>query len=262
MKRFIFVILIILSLLCGCSIGKQDPTEISTIPETEPHIVSEPGSYMETYTDPETSASLDYYIHFPNNATADMPLLVFLHGDGEVAQPWLLENYGPIQAAREIYGEDFPFIALFPCTKTHSWTSGSIPGRLIGLITYIAEEYQVDRDKIILTGHSRGAMGAWNMLSKYGDYFSCAVPVSCGPGTLLDYEAIAQVPIRAVVGTVGDLEVNYSQAMQRTVDALIEVGGEAELLIMKGQTHQQTSTAAYTKETFEWMLEQSKENSR
>lgn len=262
MKRLIPCILILLSLLCGCSIMKPNPTELPTIAETEPQIISEPGSYLETYTDPETSAYLDYYIHFPNHATANMPLLVFLHGDGEVGQPWLLENYGPIQAAREIYGEDFPFIALFPCTKIHSWTSGSIPDRIIGLIEYIAEQYQVDRDKIIITGHSRGAMGVWNMISKYGDYFSCAVPVSCGPGTLLDYEMISNVPIRAVAGTAGDLEVNYSQAMQRTVDALKEIGGEAEIIIMKGQSHQQTSTAAYTKELFEWMLEQSKENSK
>lgn len=256
MKRYISVILMLTILLCGCTRVKPDPTELPTTAATEPPIVAEPGSYLETYTDPETEAYLDYYIHFPNHATADMPLLVFLHGDGEVAQPWLLENYGPIQAAREIYGEDFPFIAVFPCTRMASWTSGRIPATLMGLIEHIAEQYQVDRDKIMLTGHSRGAIGVWNLINRHGDYFSCAVPISCGPGIVLDYALVSQVPLRAVVGTVGELEVNYGQAMQRTVNALTEAGGEAEIIVMKGQTHQQTSTAAYTQEIFEWMLEQ------
>lgn len=256
MKRFIFVILILLGLLCCYGCFHSAPTELPTTAATEPPILSEPGSYLETYTDPETEAYLDYYIHFPNNATAGMPLLVFLHGDGEVAQPWLLENYGPIQAAREIYGEDFPFIAVFPCARMTSWTSGRIPDTLMGLIEHIAEEYQVDRDKIMLTGHSRGAMGVWNMINQYGSYFSCAVPVSCSPGIDLDYEKFSKVPIRAMVGTVGELEVNYGKSMQLTINALTKAGGTAELIIMKGQSHQQTSTAAYTQEIFEWMLEQ------
>lgn len=255
MKHFISVILILSLLLCGCS-KEPASTETPTTAATEPLIVAESGSYLESYTDPETAAYLDYYIHFPEHATEGLPLLVFLHGDGEVAQPWLLENFGPIQAAREIYGEEFPFIALFPCTRTTSWTSGSIPETLMGLIEHIAEEYRVDRDKIMLTGHSRGAMGVWNMVNRYGGYFSCAVPVSCSPGIDLDYDMFSQVPIRAAVGTVGDLERSYGKSMQLTINALKEAGSKAEIIILSGLSHPETSTAAYTKELFEWMLEQ------
>lgn len=256
MKILISVILIILSLLCGCTFSEPEPTELTTAATTEPPILAEPGSYLETYTDPVTEAYLDYYVHFPNRTTAGMPLLVFLHGDGEVAQPWLLENFGPIKAARDIYGEDFPFILLSPCTRTTSWTSGRIPDTLMGLIEQTTEKYQVDRDRIMITGHSRGAMGVWNMVNSYGSYFSCAVPVSCSPGIDLDCEMFSQVPIRAMVGTVGDLERGYGQSMQLSINALTKAGNTAELIILKGLSHPQTSTAAYIKETFRWMLEQ------
>ena len=282
-KLFLTVFLVCAILLCGCADNAPKetiPTELPTISETEPlteppteaptepptepivYLDIESGSYLEKFTDPDTASYLDYYIHIPNNATADMPLLVFLHGDGEVAKPWALENYGPIAAAREIYGEEFPFIAVFPCTRMQSWTYGNIPNTLMGLIEYIADEYQIDRNQIMLTGHSRGSMGVWHMISMYGSYFSCAVPISCGPEYTMDYEMASQVTIRAVVGMVGELEGNYGRAMQRTIDAIIEAGGTAEIIILEDLAHEQTSTATYTEEMFEWMLAQKKENSQ
>jgi predicted peptidase len=275
MKKYIIVFLALIFLFCGCTDQPAEtltpteppiftqpptepPTEAPTDPPTEPihYLGVDPGSFLETYKDEHTSNYFDYYLHIPEHATENMPLFVFLHGDGEVAKPWSLENYGPIQSAREIYGEEFPFIAIFPCTRMQSWVSGNIPETLKGLIDYTADRFKCDTERIILTGHSRGSIGVWNMVSLYGNFFSCAVPISCGPDTNMNYENCANVPIRAVVGMVGELENNYGAAMKRTVDKLTELGGTAEIIVMESLAHEQTSTATYTEEMFEWMLSQ------
>lgn len=276
MKKRTLFCLIALCLLCGCNqefIEPTQPTEgiaasIQTEPPSETVLPTEPpsepvvyfdieaGSYLEKYTDKNTNDYLEYYLFIPENATINMPLIVFLHGDGEVGAPDLLENYGLIVKAREIYGEKYPFIAIYPCTRVASWTDGTIPDTLKGLIDETVKTYSIDTEHIILTGHSRGAIGTWYLLGLYGDYFSAAVPISCGPGMEISAEKCAEVPVLAFVGSIGETESRYKRAMQKIVNQIVEIGGTAELIVLDQQEHHTTSTAAYTAETFEWMLSQ------
>ena len=282
MFRKILSLIVVLLLIClsACSFAFSDGSESVSISDTsaaasaptyasnptEPWICEttaanlslplESGSHLLRYTDKNTTDYLDYYLFIPNNAEINMPLIVFLHGDGEVGNVGALENYGMMIRAREIYGENFPFIALFPCTRVYSWTEDSVPETLFGLIESTAEELTVDRRRIIITGHSRGAMGTWNMISTYGDYFSAAVPVSCGTEVNLNYSMCAQVPVLAFAGTYGEAEVNYQNAMRCVIENLLDAGSDAELVLLQGCAHGDTCEEAYTEETFRWMLEQ------
>ena len=278
--KIICILLLSTLLLCGCAEHPQYPTDqtesLSTLPtfvsevttadntelpeilptEPDPVFTVESGTHFERYHDELTSDYLDYYLFVPENADFNMPLVVFLHGDGEVLNPKNLENYGPIKAARGIYGEKYPFIALFPCTRLYSWVDNPIPQTLMGLINSVSDSLKIDKNRIILTGHSRGSSGVWNLLSTYGDYFSAAVPISCGPSTTIKYENLAKVPIRAFVGTIGEYEIKYGNAMARTVNKLLELNADAELIYLENQDHSNTSHAAFAKETFEWILSQ------
>lgn len=216
----------------------------------------EPGAHEMCYDSEEANDYLNYWLHIPNGATENMPLIVFLHGDGEINNMSGLKHYGIYQAVQEIYGDDYPFILLMPNTRQYSWIKPNIQQTLKELIDYVVEEYKIDKEHIIITGHSRGAIGTWYMISQYGDYFSCAVPVSC------DYEledfVITQaitVPVQAYVGGGSDYR-NYAKNMTALVDQINEAGGEASLIVLEGKEHWQTSYAAYTLETFEWMLAQ------
>ena len=110
MKRFfllLFALLIIVSSVSACGIfsnGTSEilvPTEtIETLPlvteppatleptdppePTLPPFVAEPGSYFNTYRNEEYDDYLDYYVQVPEKAMDGMPLVVYLHGDGEV----------------------------------------------------------------------------------------------------------------------------------------------------------------------------------
>ena len=279
MKR-IFVFLLLLSfLLSGCNRDTvvpeetvvetiietqtvpttQPPTEPTTIPTTEPDLsISVPaGDHKDSYSDEETGDYLDYYLFVPENAVKDMPLIIYLHGDGRCTNnvDALVDNM-VITRSKEIYGEDFPYIVLAPSTRVQSWIKGTIPGTLMGLIEHIVDECEIDRDKVIITGYSRGSIGLWHMISTYGSYFSAAVPVSCGSENPLNIENCCQVPIRGFVGNGNYNESAYYWAMKHNMERIFEAGGNVELVLLSGKIHSQTQALAYTEETFEWMLAQ------
>jgi len=286
MKRIcllIFALLMIISLLSACASNKSETlseTSVSsTIAVTEPPTVIRPvlkspvkeyliettdsspdmtaGSRLECYYSDEYKDYLNYYIHIPQDAVTDMPLIVYLHGDGEVDMPQSLPERGISRFSKEIYGEAFPFILIEPNTRIDSWTSGNIPELLFELINHIEEKYAVNSDKIILTGHSRGAIGVWDMISIYGGYFSAAVPVS-SPHQKghIDYIKAAEVPVWTFAGNLGTIERWYHQYLAQNVDIINGCDGFGKFTILYGCDHGSAKPAAYVKETFDWMLAQ------
>lgn len=243
-----------------------DPTIPQTIPaatqplQTEPAIHTLgilPGSYLDRFTDPKSGCEMDYYLHIPENATADLPLFIFLHGDGEVGNPYILKNFGMMESAHAIYGYEFPFIGLSPCTEIKSWIDGDIPITLKSLIDNIIELYAIDSNRVIITGHSRGAIGVWNMISIYGDFFAGAVPISSAHQKgHIDFTVASLVPVWSFAGNIGESELWNHKWLQYNKNAIINNGGWAEFTILPGCNHGETSNSAFTEETFQWMLEQ------
>ena len=234
-------------------------TDINKEMENMPEITPEPlniatGDYMETYTDDMTGDWLDYWLFVPENATTNMPLIIFLHGDGEVNNIMTLKNFAMIKQAKEIYGQNFPFIAISPCTRTYSWIKGNIPTTLKGLIDSVVETYSIDTERIIITGHSRGAIGTWHLVDMYSDFFSAAVPVSCDSESPIDVANCVSTPIWGFVG--GGDYYDYGVNMQSLATQINELGGNAQITVLNSCSHGGTKDAAYTIETFEWMLSQ------
>lgn len=229
--------------------------------EAEPEMIAEPldilpGNHMETYTDAETGEYLDYWLFVPEGATTNMPLIIFLHGDGEVNELMTLQNFAMIKQAKEFYGENFPFIAISPCTRTYSWIKGNIPITLKGLIDSVIDTCSIDIDRVIITGHSRGAIGVWHMIDMYSGFFAAAVPVSCDSESPITVANCVNTPIWGFVG--GGDYYDYGINMQNLAAQINKLGGNARITVLDSCTHGGTKDAAYTIETFEWMLAQTR----
>ena len=234
-------------------------TELPTDPPepTIPPLGIETGLYFDSYHSDVYGDYLDYYVHVPENAVIDMPLVVYLHGDGEVNQPESLPARGLSKLTKKVYGEEFPFILLEPNTRIKSWISNNIPAILMELIEFTADQYNIDKDKIIITGHSRGAIGVWKMISVYGGYFSAAVPVSSPhKAGHMDYIKSAEVPVWTFAGDIGDIERWYHEYLSKNVEMIQVSGGYGKFTILEGCDHGKAKNKAYVKETFEWMLAQ------
>ena len=286
MKRLMFLFATLLLVqFCGCTkqnvtptVPPTEPTVLQTDPiETLPPVTDPPpteapteppeptipslgeaaGSRYECYYSDEYEDYLNYYVHIPENAVENMPLIVYLHGDGEVNDPHGLLTRGIEKFAKEIYGDAYPFIILEPNTRVKSWTRGNIPELLIGLIDRVTARYSVNVDKIILTGHSRGAIGVWDMISTYPEYFSAAVPVSSPHQEgHIDYLKAAGVPVWTFAGDIGDTERWYHKYLAQNVDQITVCGGFGKFTVLEGCDHGKARVEAYVEETFEWMLAQ------
>lgn len=277
MKPFFRTLSVLLTalLLTGCSPAEAPPTTVLTAPpstveipettippettlppETEP-LFPEPGDHPLRYDSEATGDYLEYYLHIPEGVTEGMPLVIFLHGDNEVDHMEGLSSPDYIANARGIYGDALPFIALTPCTRQISWVLDPIRETLMELIEYTVETCQIDREKIILTGHSRGAIGTWNLISLYGSYFSAAVPISCDCGDrVIDYKKAAEVPVWAFVGGQGDLDTKYYPAINYMCAQINHQGGSAELTVLWEDYHGDTCEHAFTDQLFTWILAQ------
>lgn len=276
------ILLLIAIVFSGCTSDSEPQTDAGPTPETVPAIANaeqsaspevseestecptempqllevQPGAHQLRYVSDDGNNFMEYYLYVPNNPSPNMPIIVFLHGSGEIGRVDLLENYGIASVVKEIYGDDFPFLLLLPCTHMPSWNYNHVSRTLLELIDSVAETYKADRSRICITGHSLGSSGTWKMISLYSDYFSAAVPVSCGIDESIDFDSCAKVSIIAFSGTSGDAEKQYNTTMHNLVIKINEAGGNAQMRIIEGADHEAMVTAAYTADLFEWMIAQ------
>lgn len=214
------------------------------------------GSHKLSHHCSETKDDVSYWLHVPEGATTNMPVIVFLHGVGERNNINAIRDYGPIVQAKKIYGSGYPFIAVYPSLKYESWYSYEFPKTIKSLIDNVVAECEADPGRVIITGHSLGSMGTWDLVSRYGSYFSCAVPVSYFiSGGVTNYSNLAKVPIWAFCGDGAD-DIVYSTAMQENVNTINSQGGSAKFTLISGSTHSTSKELAYTADTFTWMLSQ------
>lgn len=249
MKKLILILLFVSVCLClfGCDRHSED-----TLPATEPTLKPiDPGVFLDTYSEESTGRTIDYHLYIPQNATEQMPLMIYLHGIGEIGSPALNESNPLIVNAQAVYGDRYPFIILAPTCNFSSWLSKEMPARVKSLIDYIVDEYHIDKDKIILTGHSMGSSGVFRLVQTYADFFSAAVPVSDPDVSLVDAESCISVPIWAFAGS---LESPFNADIERLVGKIEGYGGYARYTEFENVKHSNTVHHAFSKDTFEWAL--------
>lgn len=253
MKKCLLLIMLLLStviVLIGCH---SEPEE--TVPTTEELVLKTipSGTYLDSFMDEQTGRTIDYHLYVPENATENMPLVIFLHGVGAVGSPALNEENPLVYNARFFYGEEYPFLILAPTCNYSSWLSKELPQRVKDLIDYIVVEYGVDESKIIITGHSMGSSGVFRMVQLYGDYFSAAVPVSDPDVSLVEVNACLDVPIWAFAGS---LENPFNVKLSSLVEKISAAGGDAMYTELVDVKHGNTPYHAFMLDLFEWALSQ------
>jgi esterase, PHB depolymerase family len=135
-------------------------------------------------------SNLDMHLYVPDNVQSNAPLLLAVHyctGTG----PEFFQNTSYNNLA-DTYG----FIVIYPtatrsskCFDVYSSSAltrdgGSDPVALMSMVNYVQSNYNVDANRIFVTGVSSGAMMTNVMLALYPDVFSAGaafagVPYTC-----------------------------------------------------------------------------------
>ena len=190
------------------------------------HPVQDPAPGTQVEQSLETnSGAIDYLLYLPENYKADgdkVPMMLFLHGRGESNGPLsVVAKWGPPR--RLAAGEHTKYIVVSPqCPPESFWSKDTQQDRLRTLFKHIRTTYNVDTDRVYLTGLSMGGYGAWRMAASHPTTFAAVAPI-CGRGDPDDAEKLRDLPIWAWHGTE-DKAVPFHRSVEM-VDAIRAVGG-------------------------------------
>ena len=196
--------------------------------------------------------SLSYLLIRPQDATEDLPLVVFLHGSGERGDDLeMVKTHGPPRQAAE--GQGLPFLVLAPqCPEGQWWHTPSV----LALVRHIAAEEKADLKRIHLTGLSMGGFGTWNAVALAPDLFASAVPI-CGRGDPATAGKIKHLPIWAFHGEKDDV---VPVSGTRDMETALRAAGATKLRVTYyPEVEHDSWTRSYADPAlYAWMMMQSK----
>jgi predicted peptidase len=195
----------------------------------------------------------NYLLYLPadygKDAKKQWPLIMFLHGAGERGNNIaVLRKQGLPKMIGQ--GKNFDFIIVSPQCPNDIWW----PERtdlLIGLLDEIEKKYNVDTDRVYLTGLSMGGFGSWSLAIAYPNRFAAIAPI-CGGGEKYGGYRLKKVPVWAFHGAK-DPTVPLVRS-QEMVDAVKKAGGDAKLTIYPEAQHDSWTETYNNPELYTWFL--------
>ena len=195
-----------------------------------------------------------YVVYVPREYDPDeaWPFVLFLHGAGERGKDGLLQTeVGLGRAIRRNPGR-FPCIVAMPqCPSGVWWDSAVKEVEISSAVTL--REYNIDRERIYLTGISMGGYGTWIYGAKKTDVFAALMPV-CGGGHVEDAPTLATIPVWAFHGA--DDEVVDPEESRKMVEAVRSAGGTVKYTEFENTGHNSWDDAYGEAKHIKWLLKQ------
>lgn len=214
---------------------------------------------------PRDSDQMEYLLWLPDgygtNARKSYPLILFLHGSGggEYDSVNVMSNGLPEVLLVQEQPEDFEFVVVSPQVFNNTtWWGGDNLAILDALLEDIIDTYQIDPDRVYLTGLSMGGYGTWFLATEYPERFAAVVSISGSGYRSLDvpqeiYCKMQDVP---VWGIHGAQDIISAPAVNEFIlETLADCGGEVEFTMYPEENHFSTYAKAYRDPAvYEWML--------
>jgi predicted peptidase len=197
------------------------------------------------------SLSLKYLLYLPpgyEKGDKRWPLVVFLHGRGEVGEDLQkVKIHGPPKLIDA--GRSFPFVVLSPQSPQRGWNILA----LNALLDQVLKEHRIDEDRVYLTGLSMGGRGTWDWAAANPERFAALAPI-CGSGNPQDARGIKDIPVWAFHGAKDPgVLLERSEDMVKVIQA---AGGSAKLTVYPEAAHDAWTVTYNNPELYNWLLEQ------
>jgi predicted peptidase len=229
--------------------GYSDPASSSEALARQPQTPGAIGDQQRHYYFEKARAEIPYRLYVPRSydARRPAPLVVGLHGFGgdqdyffvraEGLPKWL-EKHGFIFVAPMGYNFGSWYGAGGPAARGEDTSTADIAARnglsvtelgeldVMNVVNIVRAEYNIDRRRMFLMGHSMGGAGTWHLGQKYAHMWAALAPMSGTGGDFVrhDYDALVSVPMMILVGSK---EANQVDDTRAAVDALNASGGSA-----------------------------------
>lgn len=171
------------------------------------------------------------------------------HADGQSAPLVLVLHYAWPGRLPPYYGEDLlanivrpalrdlGAIMVAPDCLHRDWSNPDSEAEVNHLLDSVAEAYDVDRARTIVTGYSLGGQGTWYMAARNQERYTAALPMAA----MVPREATEvrwTIPLY-VIHSAAD-ELVPIEPTQREVRQLRERGTKVELVVLQDVTHFET----------------------
>lgn len=196
-----------------------------------------------------------YRVYVPPDVAGPLPVILFLHGAGESGTDGLAQTtvgLGPALQRNPVAA-----LCVFPqASRGYGWRGFNLAAAVAAL-DEVEREYDVDRERITVTGISMGGYGAWLLALQSPERFSAIVPVCGGlDGTArLTHEQaaarLAHLPHWVFHGEADNIiPVEESRVM---VDALRAAGADVRYTEYPRVRHNSWDRAYAEPELFPWL---------
>lgn len=118
------------------------------------------------YVPPEASTSAE-----------PRPLILFLHGAGETGSNNSAQVNGNIDNLFDEAKQRGAFLYA-PQATTFTWADTTRTSTVMSMVDQAILDYNIDPDRLYVTGLSMGGGGVWNMLNRFDDRFAAGVPIA------------------------------------------------------------------------------------
>ena len=240
-------------------------------------LVSAQQSYEKDVFISSKGDSLPYRMIRPESAKAGKkyPLVLFLHGAGERGNNNESQlTHGGQMFLNPVNQEKFPAFVLMPqCPADSYWAYTERPKSFIPaempvgheisplsqtlkqlLDSYLAMP-EVDKQRVYIIGLSMGAMGTYDLVSRYPDIFAAAILI-CGTVNPTRLSAAKDVKFRIFHGDADN--VVPVEGSREAYKALKAAGAEVEYIEFPGCNHGSWNPAFNYPGFMDWLFKQKK----
>ena len=178
-----------------------------------------------------------------------LPLVIQLHGAGERGTG--KEDLDKVDIhgfSKYLKDAEHNCMVVMPQCPQNSFWAAKVES-ILKFIEQLTEEYNVDEDRICLTGLSMGGFGTWFTAMASPEKFAAIAPV-CGGGMAWN-AGVLKMPIWVFHGAEDDL-VSVSQSDEMVLK-LKELNADVTYSRIDGAGHN-VWEKAYTKDLIEWLL--------
>jgi len=219
--------------------------------------------------------SLPYLLYIPKSYDCGemYPLMVFLHGAGERGNDNQAQlTHGLQDMFNDPASPVYDCIIIAPQCPTNSqwvltpWAEGNYliyntpESRELECVCELMDEitdcYNVDTDRVYITGLSMGGFGTWDLLARHGARFAAGMPV-CGGGDPTYAKLLSRIPIRTFHGS--DDPVVPANGTRQMYAAVRRAGGELiDYTEFDGEGHGIWGDVYSDRDNVDWLFRQSR----
>ena len=284
LRKTVVTPIIFLTMIYSCSKPQSQPVPPSPPPPpaSDADLVSLPkdagGTQTAVLLNDTDNKLYGYYVYTPSGYNLDQqtyPLLIFLHGSGEIGNSMTtptdikrILTYGPPSMInKKTWSPKYPMIVVSPQS-----VGGFLSDTLNEFMKSIISRYRVNTHRIYLTGLSLGGAGTFKYLTTYSTqgYVAAAAPMSAAFENQPDYINLKNIPIWTFCGesdkifpklaiTVNAIN-QYSTTLKTKFTAFPGVGHNCWDLAYSGTGigKEDTNYDAFKMSIYDWMFQYSK----